>query len=198
VNTEPTTASVPDPAGAQPWWRRIAVALWPAAGLVVADQITKLLIEHYIEPGTSIQVLGDWVIFTHQLNPAGAMSIRLGPPAFYLVVTAVVVVFLAYSLVTRSMGTATRWALLLVLGGAVGNMIDRIRIGAVIDFVDVEFFDFALPAIDFGPIHVPGDVMTRWPVFNVADACVSVGIVLLLLATFIFDRHYDESQGTGV
>jgi signal peptidase II len=198
VSTVPTTAIVPDQTDAQPWWQRAPAVLWPAAVLVVFDQITKVLIERYIEPGTSVRVLGDWIILTHQLNPAGAMSIRLGPPTFYLAVTAVVVVFLAYSLVTRAMGTATRWALLLVLGGAVGNMIDRIRIGAVIDFVDVEFFDFSLPAIDFGPIHVPGDVMTRWPVFNVADACVSVGIVLLLLATFFFDRHYEEPQGSGV
>ena len=68
---------------------------------------------------------------------------------------------------------------------------------SLIDFVDVEFFDFSLPAIDLGPIHVPGEMMTRWPVFNVADASVTVGIILLLLATFIFDRHHEESQGTG-
>lgn len=156
---------------------------------MVIDQITKFLVEHYIEPGTSVQVLGSFLVLTHQLNPAGAMSIRLGPPVFYLVVTFVVVGLLAYSLVTRCLGKFTRWALILVLGGAVGNLIDRIRLGAVIDFVDVEFFDFSLPAIDFGPIHVPGDTMTRWPVFNVADSCVTVGILLLLLATFFFDRH---------
>ena len=46
------------------------------------------------------------------------------------------------------------------------------------------------PAVDLGPIHVPGEMMTRWPVFNVADACVTSGIVLLILATFLFDRHY--------
>lgn len=161
---------------------------------MVADQITKYLVEHYIEPGTSVAVLGSFLVLTHQLNPAGAMSIRLGPPIFYLVVTVIVVCLLGYSLVTRCMGKVTRWSLLLVLGGAVGNLIDRIRLGAVIDFVDMEFFDFSLPAIDFGPIHVPGDTMTRWPVFNVADSCVTVGIILLLLATFIFDRH-ETAQG---
>lgn len=91
----------------------------------------------------------------------------------------------------------SRWALTLVLAGAVGNMIDRIRIGAVIDFVDLEFFDFSLPAIDWGPIHVPGDLMTRWPVFNVADASVSVGICLLILATFIFEREHGDSPRTS-
>jgi signal peptidase II len=164
--------------------------------LVVLDQLTKWMVEHFIEPGTSVQVLGTFLVFTHQLNPAGAMSIRLGPPVFYMVVTVVVVAFLSYTLVQRHPGRTTRWALILVLGGAVGNLIDRIRLGAVIDFVDLEFFDFSLPAIDFGPIHVPGDTMTRWPVFNVADSCVTIGIVLLLLATFFFDRH-ESPQGTG-
>jgi signal peptidase II len=143
-----------------------------------------------------VNVLGSFLVFTHQLNPAGAMSIRLGPPVFYLVVTVVVVIFLADTLIRRPPARVTRWALLLVLGGAVGNLIDRIRLGAVVDFVDVEFFDFSLPAIDFGPIHVPGDTMTRWPVFNVADSCVTVGIVLLLLATFFFDRH-GSTQSSG-
>jgi signal peptidase II len=183
-------------AGRRPWWARTGVALWPSALWVLADQLSKWAVVYFIEPGASVQVFGTFLVLTHQLNPAGAMSIRLGPPVFYMVVTVVVVLALAHALVNRSMGRTTRWALQLVLGGAVGNLIDRVRIGAVIDFVDVEFFDFSLPAIDFGPIHVPGDTMTRWPVFNVADSCVSVGIVLLLLATFYFDRH-ELPQGPG-
>jgi signal peptidase II len=158
--------------------------------IVILDQASKLLIQHTIEPGTSIRVLGDWVLFTHQLNPAGAMSIRLGPPFFYLVVTAIVSTVLIHTVVGRNLPATTRCALVLVLAGAVGNMIDRIRIGAVIDFVDVEFFDFALPAINWGPISVPGDTMTRWPVFNVADASVTIGILLLVLATFVIDRRH--------
>ena len=181
---------------AEPWWSRIGRALWPSAVLVLVDQVTKWLVEHFIEPGTSVQVLGSFLVFTHQLNPAGAMSIRLGPPVFYMVVTVCVVIFLGWTLVSRPPARVTRWALLLVLVGAVGNLLDRIRLGAVVDFVDVEFFDFSLPAIDFGPIHVPGDTMTRWPVFNVADSCVTVGIVLLILATFFFDRH-ESPQGAG-
>jgi signal peptidase II len=196
LNAASAAPRVHEEPAVRPWWIRALLTLWPAAALVAFDQISKLIIERTIEPGTSVEVLGRFLVFTHQLNPAGAMSIRLGPPAFYLAVTLVVVGMLAYMLVTRTMGKTTRWALVLVLGGAVGNMIDRIRLGAVIDFVDMEFFDFSLPAIDFGPIHVPGDTMTRWPVFNVADSCVTVGIILLLLATFFFDRH-ETAQGTG-
>lgn len=179
----------------RPWWVRIGRALWPAGILVALDQLTKGLVERFIEPGTSVSVIGTFLMLTHQLNPAGAMSIRLGPPVFYMVVTVIVVLFLADLLVRRPPPPWSRRALLLVLGGAVGNLIDRFRLGAVVDFVDVEFFDFSLPAIDFGPIHVPGDTMTRWPIFNVADSCVTLGIVLLLLATF-FDRD-GSTQGAG-
>lgn len=196
MNSTPAAGNVGKEPGEGPTWSTAYLALWPAAVIVLVDQVSKWIVEHSIEPGTSVKVLGRFLVFTHQLNPAGAMSIRLGPPAFYLAVTLVVVGFLGYSLVARTMGKATRGALLMVLGGAVGNMIDRIRLGAVIDFLDLEFFDFSLPAIDFGPIHVPGDTMTRWPVFNVADSCVTVGIVLLLLATFFIDRH-ETPQGAG-
>ncbi len=180
-----------------PWWRVALVRLWPAGVIILFDQVTKVMVQSNIEPGASVSIWGNWIIFTHQLNPAGAMSIRLGPPAFYLTITALVVVFLTHTIITRVVAPMSRWALTLILAGAVGNMIDRIRIGAVIDFVDLEFFDFSLPAIDWGPIHVPGDLMTRWPVFNVADASVSVGIGLLILATFIFEREHGDPSRTS-
>ena len=188
---------IPTAEAKTPTWGRIAGPLWPAFVIVVVDQVTKFLVQRHIEPGAAIRVIGDWVVLTHQLNPAGAMSIRLGPPVFYLVVTAVVAAFLAYTLVARVLHPLSRVALTLVLAGAVGNMIDRIRIGAVLDFIDVEFFDFSLPAVNWGPIHVPGDVMTRWPVFNVADAAVTCGIILLIVATLFYDRQTDAPQGSG-
>lgn len=180
-----------------PRWKLALARLWPAGVIILFDQVTKVWVQNTIDPGASVSIWGNWIIFTHQLNPAGAMSIRLGPPAFYLTITALVVVFLTHTIITRDVAPMSRWALTLVLAGAVGNMIDRIRIGAVIDFVDLEFFDFSLPAIDWGPIHVPGDLMTRWPVFNVADASVSVGICLLILATFIFEREHGDSPRTS-
>lgn len=177
-------------------WRNVWLRLWPAFLIVIADQISKIIVELTIRPGEPVRVFGEFLMLTYQLNPAGAMSIRLGPPAFYLVVTLVVASFLVYLLVTKPLHRISRWALTLVLAGAVGNMIDRVRVGAVIDFIDVEFFDFSLPAVNWGPIQVPGDVMTRWPVFNIADAAVSVGIVLLLISSFIPDRH-EKPQGSG-
>lgn len=180
-----------------PGLQKLWLIFWPAVIIVLIDQITKLLVVSKIAAGESVHILGTWVMFTHQTNSAGAMSIRLGPPMFYLVVTIVVVGFLAYLLITKPMHRLGYWSLILVLSGAVGNVIDRIRLGAVIDFIDMEFFDFSLPAIHWGPIQVPGDLMTRWPVFNVADAAVSVGIVLLIISTFLPQPDDAEAQDQG-
>ena len=61
----------------------------------------------------------------------------------------------------------TKLALSLILGGAVGNIIDRIRFGAVIDFVDIHFMDF------------------HWPAFNIADSAITIGVALFLLDSFL-------------
>jgi signal peptidase II len=192
-----TTPAADTAATGAPWWQVAFLRLWPALAIIAVDQITKIVVQRTIEPGTSVRILGDLVIFTHQLNPAGAMSIRLGPPVFYLLVTGVVAAFLVYTLINNPLPAATRWALTLVLAGAVGNMIDRLRLGAVIDFIDCEFFDFSLPAIHWGPIQVPGDMMTRWPVFNVADAAVTTGILLLIVATLWIDRRHGDPQSSN-
>ena len=59
-----------------------------------------------------------------------------------------------------------RFALALIMGGAIGNLIDRLLAGRVVDFLDVEFFDISLPAFEFLIINFPGYALTRWPVFN--------------------------------
>lgn len=194
-----TSTSTDSPVQAEPapLWQTLWLTFWPALILISIDQFTKLLVVAKLTPGESVRVLGDWVMFTFQLNAAGAMSIRLGPPTFYLIVTIAVAGFLGYLLLYKPLHRIARWSLLLVLAGAIGNVIDRIRIGAVIDFIDVQFFDFRLPAVHWGPIQVPGELMTRWPVFNVADAAVSVGIVLLIISTFLPQPGDAEAQGKG-
>jgi signal peptidase II len=73
-------------------------------------------------------------------------------------------VLLAWLFVAVSV--SIKLALSLILGGAVGNIIDRIRFGAVIDFVDIHFFDF------------------HWPAFNIADSAITIGVALFLLDSF--------------
>ena len=71
------------------------------------------------------------------------------------------------------------FALALIMGGAIGNLIDRLFAGRVVDFLDVEFFDISIPAFELLFLSFPGFALTRWPVFNIADSAVTCGMILI-------------------
>lgn len=154
--------------------------------LIVLDQLTKFFVRQSFSLGESVRVLGDFFRLTYIHNPAGAFGIAFVHPAVYFIASAVIAILISISLyrhpILRSWSV---WGLALVLGGAVGNLIDRVLLGEVVDFLDCEFFDITLRAFSFWFIHFPGYTMTRWPIFNVADSAVTVGIVLLILSTWL-------------
>ncbi len=159
-----------------------------AAGVFLLDLITKLVVVATIEPGEDIRVLGGALYLTHLRNTGAAFSFAEGfTVVFSLVAAAVVVVIVR----TARRLFSTGWAVTLglVLGGAVGNLIDRIfrdpgfLRGGVVDFLSV-----------FGP---DGDV---WPVFNVADSAIVCGGVLgavLALRGIDFDGTRADSEPAG-
>ena len=176
-----------------------------SAAVVLVDQIAKFLVKGFAIPflgiewagmayGSSIPLLGDFFRLTYIENPGMAFGIDMGGKLFFslfsVVASGAIFLYLYYS---RSAGLGFRVALALILGGAVGNLIDRVFYGVffggaplfygkVVDFFDVEFFDMTLF----------GYSMSRWPVFNVADACVTVGVVLLLV--FQGSIHKSDAQ----
>lgn len=155
------------------------------AVIVVLDQITKWTVHATMSLYESIEILGDWVRLTYIQNPGGAFGVRWGHDGVYFVAAAAVIVWIVWHLWRHgSERRLSTIALALVLGGAVGNMIDRVALGGVIDFIDVEFPDMRIPAFDFWFIHHSGVDMDRWPTFNVADSAVSIAIVILLVTLF--------------
>ena len=145
----------------RPLW---AVFAGLAIAVVVADQLTKAWLVSFLGPGQSVQVIGDLVRLVHSQNTGGLFGFlkgQAGPfAALSIVVMALIVAYHARSgrspYLTLTLG--------LLLGGAIGNLVDRIRLGYVVDFVDA------------------GIGSLRWYTFNVADASISLAIVLLLLA----------------
>jgi len=161
--------------------------------LVLLDQITKISvkgfslfgIEHVgMQLGDSFDLIGSLVRITFVENPGMAFGISWGEGKIVLtLVTVVIAGFLVYYLdKIRGMHWVVRLSIALLLAGAVGNLIDRMFYGVfygegalfygmVVDFVQVD-----IPDIDwFGRLY------THWPVFNVADSCVSIGIIMLLI-----------------
>lgn len=142
---------------------------WPlfaglAAAVVVADQVTKALVIGALQPGESRPIIDDLLRIVFSQNSGALFGLFKDNAAMFGVVSLVVIgLIVAYH--GRTGGSTYMTVTLgLLLGGAIGNMLDRLRLGYVVDFVD-------------GGI---GNV--RWYTFNVADAAISVAIVLLFAA----------------
>ena len=143
------------------------------------DQFTKALVAARMALGSSLPVLGDAVRLTCIRNPHGAFSLKMGSNAAFLVFSLIaILLLLLFYFQLKGRSNWNRFALGLVLGGAVGNFIDRLFLGEVRDFIDVN-----IPDIHIGSYH-----LDRWPVFNLADAGVTVGVIMLLLGMIILRR----------
>ena len=149
--------------------------------IVAADQFTKYLtVANIPTEGMEIPFWDGILHFTRHHNTGMSFSMLEGARWFFVVMTAVafVLMFLAVKKkwITHPSGL---WALASIFGGAVGNLIDRIRLGYVVDMIEVEFMRFA--------------------VFNVADCFVVGGAALLVIYTFFFDKPKegtpDDSTG---
>jgi len=161
--------------------------------LIVADQLTKLAVRQSFALGESVPVCGDFFRLTYIQNVAGAFGVWFGHPAVYYIASIIISLVIIHTIYRRpDLRSWSTWGLTLVLGGAIGNLIDRIAVGQVVDFLDFEFFDLDLPTFKFLFIHFRGYTMTRWPIFNLADSSVFCGIWVLILSMWLDPRHKAE------
>lgn len=143
--------------------RAALVVAGTALVLYLADQVSKALVVMALEPGESVDVIGDLVRVWYVQNTGAAFSLFPGAIWLFLPVTALALVMIAYFFHSfRDRGPAIHVVLGTILAGTLGNLTDRLRLGYVVDFVSVGVGDL------------------RFPTFNVADSAVVVGIGLLV------------------
>lgn len=147
-----------------------------AIGALIADQVSKRIVENSFELGQSHVVIPDFFALTFIQNTGVAFGLLHDPTnkwlsaallAITLLISLALLVF--YRLTEKSL-PITRLALALMIGGALGNILDRIRQGKVTDF-----FDFHIGSYS-------------WPAFNIADATITVAAIIFILAT-LFERE---------
>lgn len=142
-------------------------------GIVLADQLTKWLVRRLLAPYEVVPVIPGLLNLTHVYNTGGAFSFLADAPdgvrvPFFLIASLAAVVALIYYLWHVDPGErGMQFALAAVLGGAAGNLIDRMVLGKVTDFIDLHW----------GAWH--------WPAFNVADSFITIGVALLVVG-FLF------------
>jgi len=160
---------------------RYALLVAVALPVIILDQITKLLIVRKLGMNDAITVIDNFFDIVHARNQGAAFgilrdsSIRL-PFLISVSLVAVFVVFILYRKLRPDQKLAAA-SLALVLAGAVGNLIDRARLGEVIDFLSVHWYQHA------------------WPAFNVADSAICIGVALMAIDMYREEkkkRHQDE------
>jgi signal peptidase II len=164
--------------------RKYVLVACVVAGVLLLDQLTKQWVASTLTLHQSMPVVDGLFHITYVRNTGAAFSLLAGKSAAFRVpFFALVSLVAGFALVTFVRRTPASQRLVLiacagVLGGALGNLVDRLRYGEVIDFLDVHWRGF------------------YWPAFNVADSCISVGVVVLLISSLATASDDDRSHQT--
>lgn len=164
--------------------RKNILFLMTVSLVVLIDQWSKAWILSTLELHHSFAVIGGFFNITYVRNPGAAFGFLAGAPPifryfFFLAVTVAAILFILHYLrTTRKEDVLLVFSLALILAGAVGNLVDRLRFGEVVDFLDVYV----------GSYH--------WPAFNVADAAISTGAAVLILV--LLGRRKDKTNGDAL
>jgi len=152
-----------------------------AALVFLLDQLTKQIIDAYVPFKEQLSVIGQFFLITHVLNDGAAFSMLPGAQTLFIVITIFVVIGIVWY-IERNRRTGRPLlltAFALVLGGALGNFIDRVLYGHVIDFLQFNFGSYT------------------FPIFNVADVGITVGVGLILLDA-VLDMRRERAKAQGL
>ncbi|HLR62191.1 MAG TPA: signal peptidase II [Lentibacillus sp.] len=150
--------------------------------LVLAiDQLSKWIVVNTMEIGEQITVIGNFFYLTSHRNSGAAWGILQGQMGFFYVITVIVVIGLIYFMQKHARESKTlAIALSLILGGAIGNFIDRLFRKEVVDFLDFNIFGY------------------DYPIFNIADSALVAGVILVIIITIIDERKEKRQNDTTI
>ncbi|WP_147531982.1 signal peptidase II [Bacillus marasmi] len=145
--------------------------------VIILDQLTKWLIVKNLELGESIQIIENFLYITSHRNRGAAWGILQGQMWFFYVITVIVIIGIVFYI---QKVVKDKWlagvSLGLMLGGAIGNFIDRVFRKEVVDFINTYIFGY-----DF-------------PVFNIADSALVIGVILLMIQMFLEERELKRAK----
>ncbi|MFC7061281.1 signal peptidase II [Halobacillus seohaensis] len=143
-----------------------------AGAIIILDQLTKWIVAQQMELRESIPVIENFFYITSHRNTGAAWGILQGQMWFFYIVTVIVVGVIIYYMNQYAKGSRfVGIALALLLAGAIGNFIDRLFRKEVVDFFDVYIGSY------------------NYPIFNIADSALVIGVILVMIATFVDERR---------
>jgi signal peptidase II len=155
---------------------------WVSLIIIIFDQVSKYVVRNSIEPGQIIKLTSKMIWLTSIQNTGAAFSFSFGSPSLnqilFIIISIIAIIFIVY-LSAKSKSKLEIISFALILGGAIGNLIDRIIMGSVTDFIWCDF---------------PDVIMRRWPVFNIADSSIVIAIVLMIVVTIFHKQTHEEKE----
>lgn len=149
--------------------------------VVILDQVSKVLIANNLYQNQSIELIPGFLNIVYVRNPGAAFGILKDANPLIRILSLIIVAFIALVIIYYLYMRVTdgnlweKFGLGLIMGGTIGNLVDRIRMGEVVDFIDIYIKSY------------------HWPAFNVADTAITSGVVLMLI-TSIFQTHSSQSS----
>lgn len=146
-----------------PFWGYLLISL----GILGIDQVVKWWVVTHIKLNSTINFIPHVLSLANVRNDGAAWSIFQGQQVLFIVISIVALIVMVYLLKKNMNDKLFAWALALMIGGTLGNFIDRLRLGYVVDMFALDFMNF--------------------PIFNVADCALTIGVILLIIALFVGD-----------
>lgn len=154
------------------------ISLIVCAILVVTDQVLKYFVTLNIKPGSSVTVINNFLSLTYHENEGAAFGILSQMRWLFISVTIILMIFLLVLMISKKSNSKLFYiSTTLIVGGGIGNLIDRIHLGYVVDYIQISFFP---------------------PVFNFADVCVTVGTGLLLIYLLFFSDILKDDKKRAI
>lgn len=138
--------------------------------IIIIDQLSKYFIKESLSLYESIPIIKNFLHITYVQNTGAAFSILQGKTLFFSIISILIIILIVYGVFKAPVTKKShRYVLSAIVGGAIGNLIDRIKFGYVVDFIDFRV----------------------WPVFNIADCAIVIGVILLIYI-IAFDPDVDK------
>lgn len=145
--------------------------------LLIIDQISKLIVVKMVDINNSIEIIKNFFYLTYTHNTGAAFSILTGQRIF-LIIVAIIILITIFNYLRKNKieGKIEGLAFSLIIGGSLGNLIDRIVRGYVVDFIDIKIFGY------------------NFPIFNIADTFIVIGVFLLIIVLSRKEKNNDNRK----
>lgn len=145
--------------------------------VIIIDQIIKLIVTMNLKFTESINIINNFFRITYLQNTGAAFSILSGNTIFLIIITIISLILIYFFLIkNKKIGKIEQICYSLLIGGIIGNLIDRIRLGYVIDYLDFNIINY------------------NYPVFNFADITIVIGIIFLIILNIRTDNNGNNSR----